>query len=177
MEYLTDILNQITSLKGVALIAVCLLALGYVLKAIPQIPNALIPASVITGGMILTPILGEPGAVSPDIKHPLVGLVLQGFLIGVAAWILHEKVIKHFEGWLKGKLPGGGAPVLLACAVPLLFTGCATDGFAKVVRELKDDPATVKLNVQSPWGVNIQFERSVPVESFTLPAEPTAKGQ
>lgn len=57
------------------------------------------------------------------------------------------------------------ALLLLLLALP----GCATDGFARVVRELKDDPATVKLNVQSPWGVNIQFERSVPVESFAQP--------
>jgi hypothetical protein len=48
-------------------------------------------------------------------------------------------------------------------ALAALGSGCATDGFAKVVRELKDDNATVKLNVQSPWGVNIQFERAMPI--------------
>ena len=52
--------------------------------------------------------------------------------------------------------------LLLACLLPLLFTGCATDGFTKVVRELKDDPADIKMKVMSPWGVAIEFERIAP---------------
>ena len=46
--------------------------------------------------------------------------------------------------------------------MPMLVTGCATDGFTKVVRELKDDPADIKMKVMSPWGVAIEFERIAP---------------
>lgn len=123
MDYLTDILNQITGLKGMALIAVCLIMLGYVLKAVPQVPNAVIPAAVILGGMILTPVLTSPGEVSPEMRNPIVGLVLQGFLIGVASWFLHDKALRHLEGLFKGK-----APLVLALLLPLglvtLGTGC-----------------------------------------------------
>ena len=49
---------------------------------------------------------------------------------------------------------------LLAIAVPLL-SGCSTAGTAKLIRELKNDPATVKLKVMGP-GWTVDFERSFP---------------
>ena len=53
------------------------------------------------------------------------------------------------------------ALLLPILALPLL-SGCASDGLAKVVRELKNDPATVDLKIVSPWGVGIDFHRSNP---------------
>lgn len=93
MEYLNDILKEIHNLRGSALVIVCLIAFGYVCKIAPFIPNRFIPLCVILGGAILNPILISTGEASHELRHPLLGLALEGFLVGVAAWILHEKVI------------------------------------------------------------------------------------
>jgi len=46
--------------------------------------------------------------------------------------------------------------------LPILFlTGRSTAGIAKLLRELKNDPATVRLKVMGP-GWTVDFERSFP---------------
>ena len=52
--------------------------------------------------------------------------------------------------------------LLLLCVVALMFQGCATDGTAKLVRELAKDPATVKVKIITPYGMSLDFERSFP---------------
>lgn len=61
----------------------------------------------------------------------------------------------------------------LLTLIPLLAltSGCATDGFTKVVEAIHNDPASSELTIQSPWGVNIVYKRTLPA-SFFAPAEP-----
>jgi hypothetical protein len=51
----------------------------------------------------------------------------------------------------------------------LLLPGCATDGFTKVVEAIHEDPASSELTIQSPWGVNIVYKRTLPANFFTPP--------
>ena len=59
---------------------------------------------------------------------------------------------------------------ILGLAAALLLNGCASDGMAKIIKELKNDPATVDVKVMSPWGVAIDFHRSFPT-NWTPPAK------
>lgn len=94
MELLTDLLTQIKGLTGYSLVAVVLIALGYALKMIPRFPNQFIPAATMLAGMILTPLLTSPGEMAPNLRNPIVGQVVHGFLIACVAWILHDKLLK-----------------------------------------------------------------------------------
>jgi uncharacterized protein with ACT and thioredoxin-like domain len=52
--------------------------------------------------------------------------------------------------------------LLLACVSALVLCGCATGGsLAKVVKELKNDPATVNVRITSIYG-SIFFTRTAP---------------
>lgn len=106
MDYLNDILEQIGNLKGLALVAAACFGLGYVIRLIPVIPNKWIPPVVMLAGPIIAPLIIAPGAASPDLRNPVVGIVAQGLLVSVVVHYLHEKVISHLEDWIKGKLPG-----------------------------------------------------------------------
>lgn len=98
MEYLQDILNQILQLKGAALVGIVLMVLGYILKLVPQVPNGVIPAVVIVGGCVLNPLLSPTpqGDVAYYIRNGVTVDVLHGFLIGAAAWFVHDKVLRRF---------------------------------------------------------------------------------
>lgn len=61
---------------------------------------------------------------------------------------------------------------LALLALVLLQPGCATDGFTKVVEAIHEDPASSELTIQSPWGVNIVYKRTLPPGLFTLPEPP-----
>lgn len=63
-------------------------------------------------------------------------------------------------------------PTLALLAALLLNSGCATDGTAKIIRELAKDPATIDMKILTPWGVAIDFHRAFPTNvQYTLPLE------
>jgi len=106
-DYLDDLMKSLTTLGPEALTVCVMIALGYVLRLVPKFPNAWIPVACILGAPCIYPFLTSPGRVSPDVQHPIVRIILTGFLIGFLAWILHDKVLAHIEDkvpFLKGLL-------------------------------------------------------------------------
>lgn len=49
--------------------------------------------------------------------------------------------------------------------------GCSTVGMAKLIRELKDDPATVSVSITHPYG-NVRFVRTNPMTNQTVTVTP-----
>ena len=101
METLNDVLAQILSLKDQGLVMAVCIALGYVLKITPVFPNAYIPHAVILFGAGLNPCIVGRGSVGPDTHNPVAVLVMQGFIIGVAAFAAHHLVISKIEARVK----------------------------------------------------------------------------
>lgn len=121
MDYFNDILTELLKLKGQGLVLAFCIALGYILKLTPIFPNGYIPHAVIAFGAGLNPCIIGRGNVEPDVSNPIAHLVLQGFLIGVAAFALHHLVISKLEEKFKaftGKLP------LLLLGLALAVSGC-----------------------------------------------------
>jgi|SRR3990167_5385402 len=111
MEYLNDAIKQLLALGPEALLICVVIALGYVLKRVPLIPNKTIPAACLLLGAGIYPLITSPGQAPPDIKFPIVREIMLGLLIGFIAWIIHNKLLKRIEErvpWLKGVLSGNG---------------------------------------------------------------------
>lgn len=105
-----DLINQVTSLGPEALTIAILIVLGYVVRAIPRMPDLvvrLLPVTCLVLGAVLYPLLAPAPAPDPRLRHPMVRLVLVGILLGFLAWVLHNKFLKRLEDripFLKGLL-------------------------------------------------------------------------
>ena len=79
------------------LILVGLNVLGVVLQNTPVLPNRfnwVIPLVLYVMGILFTPLLVPTTIFPASTKHPGVLLGIIGFLIGFAAWFLHDVVIQ-----------------------------------------------------------------------------------
>lgn len=77
-----------------------LIVVGAALKAMEYFPNRLIPVVVIALGGLGNGYLGDPGQVSNTQRHPVAVLVLQGILLGFAAWALHHFLLRRMERFI-----------------------------------------------------------------------------
>lgn len=84
------------SLLLIGVLIVC----GAVLKSMELFPNRLIPAVVLLLGGVGNGFLGDPGSVSNTQRHPEAVLVLQGILLGFAAWALHHFLLRRLERFI-----------------------------------------------------------------------------
>ena len=111
MDFLNDAISQLLALGPEALLVLVVIALGYVLKRVPVIPNKVIPAACLLCGAMIYPLITSPGKAPPDIRYPIVREIMLGLLIGFIAWMIHNKLLKRIEDklpWLKGVLTGNG---------------------------------------------------------------------
>lgn len=100
MEFINDLIKQITQIDTGALLVVSVIATGYLLKAITWFPNQLIPVAtfiVAVGGNML---LGEISAVSPASRNPQVRLALVGVIFWGIGWLLHNQGLSRLEKFL-----------------------------------------------------------------------------
>lgn len=102
MNWLEEAVNILSKLGPEMFCVVSCIAFGYVIRLIPAIPNKWIPAACILFAPLVYPFLTSPGRVSPDSVNPMMRIVLTGLVLGVSAFILHDKVISHIES----KIPG-----------------------------------------------------------------------
>lgn len=102
MNYLEELVNTLSKLGPEMFCVVSCIAFGYVIRLIPAIPNKWIPAACILFGPMVYPFLTSFGRVSPDSVDPRVRIILTGLVLGVAAFILHDKVIAHLEKYIPG---------------------------------------------------------------------------
>lgn len=96
-------IQQLETLPAGALTIVVCVALGYVLKFVPEFPNARIPlVNLIFGGLfysLTAPYIPANPLVVPE-GTPLQARVRNfgiGLVLGVAAWILHAQILKRIE--------------------------------------------------------------------------------
>ena len=122
MDQIETITSELLKLKGQGLVLAFCIGLGYLVKHTPFFPNKWIPHLVILFGAGLNPCIIGRGNVSPDIHNPVAHLVLQGFLVGVAAFALHHLFIARIEAWLGDKIK----PAAMILAASLGLVGCAT---------------------------------------------------
>ena len=102
MNYLEELVNTLSKLGPEMFCVIACIAFGYVIRLIPAIPNKWIPAACILFAPVVYPFLTSPGRVSPDSVNPMMRIILTGLVLGVAAFVLHDKVITHIES----KIPG-----------------------------------------------------------------------
>lgn len=102
MDYLNELINTLSGLGPEMFCIVACIAVGYVVRLIPVIPNKWIPAICILVAPVIYPFLTNPGRVSPDSQMPMTRIVLTGLVLGVAAFVLHDKVIVHIERYIPG---------------------------------------------------------------------------
>lgn len=107
-QIIDELILSIVMLKGVKLLVVFLLAMGYGLKVVPGFQNRLIPLVTVTMSTVLAPFfLGwpQPGDMDPCICCPdtlaVMQILMTGFLLGCGTWMLHAKLLK---GIIDGKL-------------------------------------------------------------------------
>lgn len=102
MNYVEELINTLSKLGPEMFCVVACIAFGYVIRLIPCIPNKWIPAACILFAPCVYPFLTSFGRVSPDAVDPRVRIILTGLVLGVAAFILHDKVISHIEKYIPG---------------------------------------------------------------------------
>ena len=92
-------LSKLYGLPGGMLVLLSCIAFGYLLKFVPKkwFPNAGISVAVILWGCAFNMLIADPRADALPIRIWVVKNLLIGLIIGVVAWMVHNKVIKRFS--------------------------------------------------------------------------------
>ncbi len=109
MEYFNEAINTLSKLGPEGFCFLACIAVGYLVKLVPWIPNKHIPWMCILSGPAIYPFLTNYGRVSPDSQHPIVRIVLTGLIISVVSWMAHYSIIWRVEKWLKAKMEAAGS--------------------------------------------------------------------
>lgn len=102
MNYIEELVNTLAKLGPEMFCIVACIAVGYVIRLIPAIPNKWIPAVCILFAPCVYPFLTSPGRVSPDSVNPMVRIILTGLILGVIAFALHDQVLARIEKYIPG---------------------------------------------------------------------------
>ena len=97
-----DLPGQLNKLPIAIVLMLFINAVGLCLKAAKCFANRYIPITLILLGGITYAMVGSPGSLSPDIRHPYVVLFMYGTLIGFAAWANHRLILKRVERFFPG---------------------------------------------------------------------------
>lgn len=101
IAYAVQLLNTLNGLPALALVFVTCIAFGYFLKFVNWFPNTGIPTAVVLMGAIVYPIVADPTIEMP-LHIWIIRNTLIGFITGLAAWLVHNLVIKKIETLIKG---------------------------------------------------------------------------
>lgn len=130
-QSLAQFLNSLYGLPGVVLSFLVANAIGYLLKMLDIFPNKWIPVPVVLMAILSNIFLRPPPPEGiPQWQH-YVRLGLVGLLVGIAACIFYDKILKQIEEripWLKDFLssPTDKLLSILAPIAALLLIGCST---------------------------------------------------
>lgn len=101
MKDIQDSIQQILGFTPEVLVVVFLILLGYAVRFMPFIPNKWIPAVCMFSGMVIYTAMVKPPVIE-GVRMPHVRMALIGFILGVLAWVIHNKALKKLEDkWLK----------------------------------------------------------------------------
>jgi hypothetical protein len=106
MEYLLDLIQQLHHMGPEMLLGLSMIGLSYGLRFIPVFPNVWIPAVCIFAPMFIQPLIADPSRLTNFPHYPVVRFALEGLLIGVVAWMFHNKAIKKLEDKFLAKRRG-----------------------------------------------------------------------
>lgn len=94
---LTDFLSQLYGLPGYVLVCLSCIALGYLLKLCRSFPNTGIPLSCVLWGMLFNLLIAPSPAAGSSRRIWAVTHLLVGMIVGLVAWLIHNKVLKRYE--------------------------------------------------------------------------------
>lgn len=97
LESAQSILSKLYGLPGGVLVLLSCIAVGYVLRLWKWFPDKAIPVVAIIWGPIFNTLLADPKSDDLPLRVWICKNVLVGLLIGVIAWVVHNKVIARFE--------------------------------------------------------------------------------
>jgi hypothetical protein len=107
LQQAVALLGKLYGLPGGLLVLVSCLTVGYALRMWKWFPNQGIPVVVVLWGPVFNMLIADPLADTFPIRIWLVKNFLVGVVIGGAAWLIHNKVLKRLEdklpflkGWL-----------------------------------------------------------------------------
>ena len=104
LDTLTHVLDGAYGMPGTALTLAFCIAVGYFLKMMAWIPNRWIPSIVVPWGMLWNVLLRPPPPVGVLVWQHYCRLVAVGFLIGMTACIIYDKILSKLEDkwpWLR----------------------------------------------------------------------------
>lgn len=88
-------LEQLMHAPGCALIILPVSIVAAVWEMMQQTPSKYIPVVCMGLGMALYPLLTPISTVPPAFPNPIVVLILNGFILGFVAWVVHKFLIKR----------------------------------------------------------------------------------
>jgi hypothetical protein len=104
MEYFIDLVQQLHKLGPEILIGLSMIGLSYALRRIPPFPNNWIPVVCIFTPIFIHPLLANPSRLTEFPHYPTVRFALEGLLIGVIAWMVHDQIIMKLESKILTKI-------------------------------------------------------------------------
>lgn len=102
MNYLEEAINTLSKLGPEMFCIVACIAVGYLVRVVPFIPNKWIPSICILAGMFIYPGLTSTGRVSPDAQIPIVRMWFTGLILGALAFAIHDQALSRLEKYIPG---------------------------------------------------------------------------
>lgn len=106
MEIINDLLKQAGNLSTGALVIVGVLVLGYVIRAIPQMPNGVIPVLTLGLAVTLQILMGDRSQVDYTVHNPEVRMGMVGVVYWAIGWLIHNQGLSRLEKFLPAPLRG-----------------------------------------------------------------------
>ncbi len=94
LDPLKDFITQLLSATPEIAVIACLIALGYALKLVPQLPSKFIPSVLLLVSMVVYPMIADNGKSPYSMRYPIVRQVMTGVVLWFMAWAIHGIVIK-----------------------------------------------------------------------------------
>lgn len=97
MGHLVKFLGSLYGLPGYVLVALSCAVVGYLCRFCKRCPNDYIPFFVVGWAMVFNPLISAAPAKDSTWRIWLVTHVLIGMVVGLVAWLAHNKILKKFE--------------------------------------------------------------------------------
>ena len=91
--------QQILGSPASALILIPVSIFAFVLEVWPLFPSKLVLPMCLVAGSCLFPGLVAQTTVPPAYPNPLLVLILNGFVLGFIAWVVHKVVVRRIIKW------------------------------------------------------------------------------
>ena len=104
-DAIKDFINQLLSATPEMISVFCLIALGYGLKLVPQLPNKFIPTILLIIAIGCYPLIADNGKAPYTMRFPIVRQMMMAVVLWFIAWGVHGVILKR---WLDKLMPKNG---------------------------------------------------------------------